>query len=400
MSRTWLVAGREFTERIRSRAFLISNGAILAVLLLVIGLPYALDDDDPFALGYLDEQAEQVGELVLAQQGAFDLEVELIDVEDRAAAEASLLDGELDAVLLDATTVLADGGLGRAVEALLANAANTVKVEAALAEAGLDPEERATLFAVEPLEVEQVADRADAVDVFDPSVAVVYGAVFLLYGLLAVYGQWVAQGIVEEKQSRVVEVLLASVRPTELLAGKVLGLGALGLLQILVLATVASTGLLLTEVVEIPRAAWGALALVVPWYVLGFLLYASLFAMAGSLVARVEDLQSAVLPVILLLVGAILAVQFALLEPAGTVATVTGLVPLTAPIVQPILFAVGQAAWPQVLTAILLAMAFIVLLLPLAARFYRNSVLRTSGRVPLREAWGAGTVRRDATTAR
>jgi ABC-2 type transport system permease protein len=93
--------------------------------------------------------------------------------------------------------------------------------------------------------------------VFDPSVAVVYGAVFLLYGLLAVYGQWVAQGIVEEKQSRVVEVLLSSLRPTELLAGKVLGLGALGLLQILLLAGVAAAGLLLTEVVEIPRAAWG-----------------------------------------------------------------------------------------------------------------------------------------------
>lgn len=403
MTRTWLVAGREFTERIRSRAFLISNGAILAVLLLAIGLPYVLNDDEPFALGYLDDQAGQagqVGELVLAQQAAFDLEVELTDLEDRAAAQAALLDGELDAVLLDATTVLTDGGIGRAVEALLANAANTVKVEAALEDAGLDPEERAALFAIEPLEVEQVADRADAVDVFDPSVAVVYGAVFLLYGLLAVYGQWVAQGIVEEKQSRVVEVLLASLRPTELLAGKVLGLGALGLLQILVLATIASTGLLLTEVVEIPRAAWGALALVVPWYVLGFLLYASLFAMAGSLVSRVEDLQSAVLPVILVLVGAILAVQFALLEPAGTVATVTGLVPLTAPIVQPILFAVGQAAWPQVLTAIALAMVFIAVLLPLAARFYRNSVLRTSGRVSLREAWGAGTARRRTPTAR
>ena len=390
MTKTWLVAGREFTERIRSRAFLISNGAILAVLLLAIGLPYVLNDDDPFALGHLGGEAEQVGALVLAQQEAFDLEVELTGVEDRDAAESAVLDGELDAVLLDATTVLTDGGLGRAMEALLANAANTVGVDAALEAAGLDPGQRAELFAIAPLQVEQVADRADAVDVFDPSVAVVYGAVFLLYGLLAVYGQWVAQGIVEEKQSRVVEVLLASLRPTELLSGKVLGLGALGLLQILLLAAVATAGLLLTEVVEIPRAAWGALALVVPWYVLGFLLYASLFAMAGSLVSRVEDLQSAVMPVILVLVGAILAVQFALLEPSGTVATVAGLVPLTAPIVQPILFAVGQTAWPQVLLAIALAIVFIALLLPLAARFYRNSVLRTSGRVSLREAWGAG----------
>lgn len=393
MSKVLLVAGREFTERIRSRAFLISNGAILAVLLLAIGLPYLLEDDAPFALGHLGGEAEQVAQLALAQQEAFDLELDLTTVEDRDAAETALLAGEVDAVLVDAGTVLADGGLSRPVEALLANAANTVGIAAALEAAGLDPEQQQELFSIAPLEVEQVADRADAVDVFDASVAVVYGAVFLLYGLLAVYGQWVAQGIVEEKQSRVVEVLLASLRPTELLAGKVLGLGALGLLQILLLAGVAAGGLLLTEVVEIPRTAWGALALVIPWYVLGFLLYASLFAMAGSLVARVEDLQSAVMPVILLLVGAILAVQFALIEPSGAVATATGLVPLTAPIVQPILFAVGQSDWPQVLLAVTLAIVFIALLLPLAARFYRNSVLRTSGRVSLREAWGSAAAR-------
>lgn len=393
MTKTLLVAGREFTERIRSRAFLISNGAILAILLLAIGLPYLLDDGEPFALGHLDGEAEQVASLAVAQQEAFDLELALTLVEDREAAQEALLDGSLDAVLLDTETVLADGGLGRPVEALLANAANTVGIEAALEDAGIDAEQRAALFAVAPLEVEQVADRAEAVDVFDPSVAVVYGAVFLLYGLLAVYGQWVAQGIVEEKQSRVVEVLLASLRPTELLSGKVLGLGALGLLQILLLAGVAAGGLLVTEVVELPRTAWGALALVLPWYVLGFLLYASLFAMAGSLVARVEDLQSAVMPVILVLVGALLSVQFALLEPSGSVATIAGLVPLTAPIVQPILFAVGQTDWPQVLLAIALAAAFIALLLPLAARFYRNSVLRTSGRVSLREAWGSQGVR-------
>lgn len=393
MTKTLLVAGREFTERIRSRAFLISNGAILAILLLAIGLPYLLDDGEPFALGHLDGEAEQVASLAVAQQEAFDLELALTLVEDREAAQEALLDGSLDAVLLDTETVLADGGLGRPVEALLANAANTVGIEAALEDAGIDAEQRAALFAVAPLEVEQVADRAEAVDVFDPSVAVVYGAVFLLYGLLAVYGQWVAQGIVEEKQSRVVEVLLASLRPTELLSGKVLGLGALGLLQILLLAGVAAGGLLVTEVVELPRTAWGALALVLPWYVLGFLLYASLFAMAGSLVARVEDLQSAVMPVILVLVGALLSVQFALLEPSGSVATIAGLVPLTAPIVQPILFAVGQTDWPQVLLAIALAAAFIALLLPLAARFYRNSVLRTSGRVSLREAWGSRGVR-------
>jgi ABC-type Na+ efflux pump permease subunit len=207
----------------------------------------------------------------------------------------------------------------------------------------------------------------------------VFGAVFLLYGLLAVYGQWVAQGIVEEKQSRVVEVLLASLRPTELLAGKILGLGALGLVQILLLAGVAAGGLLATDVIEVPPAAWGALGLVIPWYVLGFLLYATLFAMAGAIVSRVEDMQSAVMPVIIVLVLALFAAQFALAEPTSTVATVAGLLPLTAPIVQPILLAVGATSWVQVLLAIVLALTAIAVMVPLSARIYRGGVLRTHG---------------------
>lgn len=388
MNRTWLVFTREYTERIRSKAFLISNAAILGVLLLGLALPLLLGgEDEPLAIGVLGDEATQVGELALAQQEAFGLETELEPVASRSAAVEALEAGDLEAVLLDASTVLARDSVGRALEALLANAANTVQVDATLAEAGLDADERAQLFAIAPLEVELLEEDAGAVNVFDPSVAVVYGAVFLLYGLLAIYGQWVAQGIVEEKQSRIIEVLLSALRPTELLTGKVLGLGALGLTQVTVLAGVATGGLLLTEVVEIPAAGWRALAFVVPWYVLGFLLYAALFAAAGSLVSRVEDLQSATLPVILLLIGALLAVQVALADPTSTVATVAGLVPLTAPIVQPILLAVGAASWPEVALAITLALATIAILLPLAARIYRNSVLRTSGRVSVREAW-------------
>ena len=402
MTTTLLVATREFTERLRSRAFLVSNGAILAVILLALVLPTFLGgDDDPVTVGHLGDEAAQVGELALAQQGAFDLDIELVGLDDRAAAEAALVEEDVDAVLLDATTVLVDGSPGPRLESLLANAANAVAIDAVLDEAGVDPADRAALFSVEELSVEQLdEDGAAAVDLFDPAVGIVFGAVFLLYGLLAIFGQWVAQGIVEEKQSRVVEVLLASLRPTELLAGKVLGLGALGLAQILVLAGVAATGLLVTEVVEVPRAAWAALGLVVAWYVLGFLLYAALFAMAGSVVSRVEDMQSAVMPVIVVLVLALFGAQFALADPTSTVASVAGVVPLTAPIVQPILFAVGATSWLQVVTAVALAVAAIAVMLPVSARIYRGGVLRTRGRVSFREAWGPSgrreAARRDA----
>ncbi len=386
MSGTRLVASREFTERLRSRAFLISNGAILALILLGVGLPLLLGGDGAIRLGVVGADAAEVGRFALAQQDAFDVEVELVDLTDRDAAEEALTEGSVDVALLDSSAALAEGSLGGRLESLLANASNAIRVDRALAEAGLDPQERAELATIERLSITQLDER-DGIDLFDPSVAIVYGAVFVLYGLLAVYGQWVAQGIVEEKQSRVVEVLLASLRPTELLAGKVLGLGGLGLAQILLLTGVAAGGLLLTDVVEVPAAAWTALLLVIPWYVVGFLLYATLFAMAGSVVSRVEDLQSAVMPVIIVLVLALFGAQFALNDPTGTVATVAGLLPFTAPIVQPILFALGVATWWRTLLALILALGAILVLLPISARIYRGGVLRTRGRVAFRDAW-------------
>ncbi len=388
MTGTWLVTSREFTERLRSRAFLISNGAILALIILGLTLPMLLGGDDAIRVGTVGEEAAEVGRFALTQQAAFDAEVELVYLADRDAAEQALEDGSVDVALLDTNTALADGTLGARLESLLANASNAIGVDRALADAGLDPQERASLFAIERLSVEQLDER-DGIDLFDPSVVIVYGAVFVLYGLLAVYGQWVAQGIVEEKQSRVVEVLLSSVRPTELLTGKVLGLGGLGLAQILLLTGVASGGLLLTDVVEVPAAAWTALALVIPWYIVGFLLYATLFAMAGSVVSRVEDLQSAVMPVIIVLVFALFGAQFALNDPTGTIATAAGLIPLTAPIVQPILFALGVASWWQTLLALTLAIGAIAVMLPISARIYRGGVLRTRGRVAFRDAWGS-----------
>ncbi len=388
MNATWLVASREFTERLRSRAFLISNGAILALIVLSLALPMLLGGDGPTRLGTVGSDAAAVGRFAATQQDAFGVEVELVELGDRDAAERSLRDETVDAVLLDGTTALADGSIGSAMEALLANASNAIGVDHALTEAGLTDQERAALFAIEPLAVEQL-DGDGGIDLFDPAVGIVFAAVFVLYGLLAVYGQWVAQGIVEEKQSRVVEVLLASVRPTQLLTGKVLGLGALGLAQILLLAAVAAGGLLVTDVIDVPPAAWGALALVIPWYVLGFLLYAALFAMAGSVVSRVEDMQSAVMPVIIVLVLALFGAQFALSDPTGTIATVAGLVPLTAPIVQPILYAVGVSSWWESLLAIALALGAIAVMIPVSARIYRGGVLRTRGRVSFGEAWGS-----------
>lgn len=384
-----LVASREFTERLRSRTFLISNGVILLLLVLSLALPMLMADHGPTELGVVGAEADRIAALAAAQQEAFDVELEIVELADEDAAASAIDAGEVEAALLDGTTVLVERNLQPQLEALLSNAANGVQVDDRLAEAGLDEAERRDLFAIEPLEVRSRSDSGDVVDPFSPSVMVAFFGVFMLYGLLIVYGQWVAQGIVEEKQSRVIELLLATVRPVELLVGKIVGLGMLGLAQILLLAAVGITGLAVTDAVDLPTSGYSALGLVVAWYVLGYLIYATLFAMAGAVVARVEDLQSAVMPVVLVLVLALIAAQAALADPTSTMATIAGLIPFTAPIMQPVLAASDATSVGEMLLAAVLAIGAIAALLPLCGRIYRGGVLATRGRVSFRAAWRA-----------
>jgi ABC-2 type transport system permease protein len=386
VSEVLLVARREFTERLRDRTFLVTNAFIVVILALALLLPSILGDgDEPGRIGAVGPEAEAVALAARQAQDTFDVQVEIEPVADRAAAERALEDGDLDAVLLDGTTVLVQEELPSELEPLLATAVAGVAVTEQLADAGVSQEELAALREPPELAVESVApeDRFE----LGPAFLVGFAGVFVLYGLLILYGQWVAQGIVEEKQSRVVEVLLGAMSPRQLLAGKVLGLGALGLAQIAVLALVGVGGALLTGLVDLPPNAIGTIALVVAWYVLGYALYATVFAIAGALCSRVEDLQSTVMPVYLLLIAAIWIAQFTATDPGSPVSRGAGLVPFTAPILQPLRMAAGASdPWEVVLAAVLTLVA-IALLVPLAARFYTGGVLQTRRKLKLSEAW-------------
>lgn len=385
-----LVASREFTERLRSKAFLISNAVVMGLLLLSVGLPLFMGQDGPTRVGYIGEEGARLASVAVAQQDNFQISIETTEVSDRSAAEAAIDEGDVDAVVLDTKTVLVERTIDDRLEALLANASNALRVDDRLAEAGLSEDERQDLFAIEPLEVTSRADDGSTIDPFSPPVMVAFFGVFLLYGLLVIYGQWVAQGIVEEKQSRVIEVLLSTVRPIELLGGKIVGLGLLGFAQILLIAAIGVGGLTIAATLTLPSSGYWALVLVVAWYIPGYLLYATLFAMAGAVVSRVEDLQSAVMPVIIVLVLALFGAQIAISDPTSTMAAVAGVFPFTAPIVQPVLVASGvMSAWEMILAAVL-AVATLAVMLPICARVYRGGILATRTRTSIRAAWTNG----------
>ena len=149
---------------------------------------------------------------------------------------------------------------------------------------------------------------------------VAVAASFLLYGQLLVYGFWVAMGVVEEKSSRVVEVLLAAIPPRALIAGKIIGLGLLALAQFALLGIVGLAIAAATGAVEIDSTKVGILGIVLVWFLLGFALYAGLFAMAGVLVSRQEDVQSTTTPLTIAIVLSFLLVFPALDDPSGGLA--------------------------------------------------------------------------------
>jgi ABC-2 type transport system permease protein len=209
----------------------------------------------------------------------------------------------------------------------------------------------------------------------------------LLYVSLVLYGQFVAQGVVEEKANRIIEILLSTVRARQLLFGKVVGIGLVGLLQLIVLGLVALATISRFQVVTVPNVGLEAVAGGLMWYVLGFLFYAFIFVAAGSMVSRQEDIGSVTGPLSMVVVGTYLAFFWVTANPDTLVAVLLSVIPPFDLVIMPGRMATGDATVWQVLLSVALTVAAIFGLNILAARIYTNSVLRIGTRVRWREAW-------------
>lgn len=376
-----LVAAREISERIRDKNFIISSVFILVLLVGVLGLQVALDSgDDPTRVGVVGDVAVLQPALE-AQGAAIDADVEVVALDDEAAARAAIADGDVDGVLLSAgPELLVEQQASGTLLTVVQGAVSQLAVEQQLSEAGiagLDIPE----VAVSPLDPDADEDGQRVV------IAII--GVSVLYSLIILFGQFVAQGVVEEKASRVVELLLATMKPWQLLAGKILGLGLLGLAQIVVIAVVAVGGALAFDLVDIPGELIGTAVSVVAWFVLGYGFYAAIFAVAASLVSRQEDLGTVIMPTTLVLVAALIVGIQAAAAPDGTLAVITSYVPGLSPVVMPVRQAAGEVAIWEVALAVALMLVAIGLVVRLGGRIYSGALLRTGGKLKMREALAA-----------
>jgi ABC-2 type transport system permease protein len=375
-----VVAGREISTRIRDKGFLIGSAVLIVLILGMLIFQVAINSGaDTTKIGVVGGNAA-VTDALRTQGDALGTEVQVTAYDDEGAARQAVEDGDVDAALLSPSgarpELLVENG-GDQTETLVQGAVQGMSLSRQLAASGvqLDSPPDVAVVALDP--------NADA-DLEAAVVALV--GVVVLYSLLILFGQFVAQGVVEEKSSRVVELLLATMRPWQLLAGKILGLGLLGLAQMLVIAVIGVAGALTFDVVDLPGRLIGTVLTVVAWFVLGYAFYASVFAAAASLVSRQEDLGSVITPAsLLLVVGFVISIQAAQ-DPTGTLSTVTSFIPGLSPLVMPVREAAGAAEWWEVVIAVVLMLASIAVIVRVGGRIYSGALLRTGGKVKLREA--------------
>jgi ABC-2 type transport system permease protein len=209
----------------------------------------------------------------------------------------------------------------------------------------------------------------------------------LLFMSIATYGAMVLSGVVEEKSSRVVEVLLARMPARSLLAGKITGIGLLGLAQLALTALVALVAVTMTDAAEIPAVRGSVLAWVVVWFVLGYALYATVFGALGALASRPEDAQSAAGPVSAVLIAAYFVSFAAIGSPSTVWAKVVSYFPATAPLAMPNRIAMGATTWWEPLVAVVITVVAIAALVQVGGRVYTGGVLHTGPTLKLRDVW-------------
>ncbi len=390
-----LVARRELVEQIRGRSFLISTAITLVILIAIIVVPrlFGVGRPETFDVGVVGGTSARVGQALAAQAGAAGVKVRLRQPADLAAAETAVRDGKLDLAIVDGRELLVKADVNEQLSLLAQSASRTLRAQERLAAAGLDQAEIQSTLVPSPLPVRSL-EPVDQTERSKRAIATV--SIFLLYGQLIGYCFAVAMGVVEEKATRVVEVLLAAVRPLQLLAGKVVGLGLVGLIQLTAIGAVGLTVAIAVDAISLPAGALGTIGWVLVWFLLGYAFYSSLFAVAGAIVSRQEELQNTAAPLNLLMVGSFLvAFMGAGSNPGSTLATVSSFLPPVAPLVMPVRIAAGEVAAWQVAASLGTMLVSILAVVLLASRLYEGAVLRTGARVKLRDAW-AGARRRPA----
>lgn len=416
MRKVLAVIRREFFERVRTKWFLFSTilGPVFMIGTAVLPSVLATRGGKPTAIALVDEGAGSLAQRLQAQLsrgGRFVVTRVSVATEAESAAVDSLTRAvqaqQLEGFLSINGTTLESGSAeyrGRNVAslrdmALLESAVRQSIMVERLTRQGIDPSMVQEAQARISLTTLRITRRGATGETGMATFALAYIVGFVLYMAIILYGVNVMRSVLEEKQTRIIEVLVSSMKPFQLLMGKVVGVGAVGLLQFGIWAAAAwgmvryktrLLGLLgisdqAAAAVQFPAVGTAMIAVAVGYFLLGYMLYSAMFAMVGASVNTDSEAQQAQMPVMMLLIVSIIMFPAILNEPGGRMAVWMSLIPFSAPIIMPIRWAASEVPLPELAASLGLALGTCVLVTWVSSRIYRIGILMYGKRPSLKE---------------
>jgi ABC-2 type transport system permease protein len=269
---------------------------------------------------------------------------------------------------------------------LVSGAVRTYTLDSQVSALGGDPVGVADALAAAVPTVTAVTAPTAVVQGAEYGVAMIM--ISLLFGALIGTGSTIAMGVVEEKTSRVVEILLSTIRPAQLLGGKILGVGIYGLFQVVVLGAASALAAVVLGAGEVLKVSLGmSFVWLIVWFLLGYAVFALLFGGFAALVSRQEDIGSVTTPLIMLLLVPFYTTMFLVPnDPQSTLVRVLSIIPFFSPFMLPVRSALGAVQGWEMALGLAVTAAIIPALVWLAGRVYRRGVLHTGGKLALREA--------------
>lgn len=411
MDKLKAIIKREYLTRVRSRGFII--GTILSPLIMssFVLIPIFIGrsgGQDKYQIVALDQSGDALLferlNLALAPtkpgQPQYELLREEIASQEQLDARRQSLSQRVADKQLDGYLILPPDALRQEeIKFYAKNAtgfANRARLEGALRSA---INERR--IALEGLDAKRIRDLTKGVDLTVVNargeseggrVLMAFILLMFIYITVLIYGVTVMRGVMEEKQSRIIEVLLASVRPFDLMLGKVIGIGLVGLTQYVVwagtgiaLSAISAGGAIMVAGVNMPKISVSLMIFFMTYYLLGYFLYAALYAMVGAMVSNDDDAQQAQLPVSMTFVLSVMLSTLALQNPNGLAVTILSLIPFFGPSLMFLRIALGAAPAWQIATSISLFVVTIIAVTWIAAKIYRVGVLMYGKRPTLPE---------------
>ena len=381
-----LVAAREVRQRVSGRGFRVGTLLMLTAAAAAIVVPVLGRGKRTERVGVVGTSVARVRAAVLSAGTSVGDTVNVVALPDETAAGADLRSGRIDVAVVDGDQVWVKKPVpttDASTTAQLAHMlARTIGSDEAIRAAGLSPAQVTALAGAKPLPVRSLESGGISTATRSAAIA----GLVLLFLMLTQYNTWTLVGVMEEKASRVIEVLLAAVGPGKLLSGKVLGIGVV---------VFAQAGLVVAFAIGLAHAvgsdlvhgtAPGVLVSAVVWLVLGYAFYSWVYAAAGSMTERQGQVQTLAFPLALPIIFAYFMATTTL--ASGTPSTffeALAYVPPTAPFVVPVLVALGAITWWQFAISVALIVVSTVAVARLAMRVYATATLRTGARVRLRD---------------